>query len=47
MTNSELWEHFKKEVPHLGVLVAIGCTAAVAKQANKQIEPKIVEILSK
>ena len=47
MTNAELWQHFKKEVPHLGFLVTVGCTAAIAKQANKQIEPKIVEILSK
>ena len=47
MTNAELWQHFKNEVPHLAFLVTVGCTAAVAKQANKQIEPKIAEILSK
>lgn len=47
MTNSELWEHFKKEVPHTAVLVGIGCTAAIAKKINKEIEPKIVEILEK
>lgn len=45
MTNKELLQHFKNEVPHLAFLVTIGCTAAVAKQANKAVEPWVVEKL--
>lgn len=39
MSTAEYIQHFKKEVPLLGVLVSIGCTAALAKQANKKLQP--------
>jgi len=45
MDTKDYIKHFKKEVPLLGVLLGLGCTAALAKQANNAIKPKIDRIL--
>lgn len=47
MTNAEIRNKSIAEIKRLLFLSAFGCTGAVAKQANKKIEPWIVETLSK
>ena len=46
MTTQEYIKHFKKEIPLFGVLVGLGCPAALAKKANKEIMPVIDKVLN-
>ena len=46
MGTKDYIQHFKFEVPLLLSLIGFGCTAALAKQARKKVQPKVDEILA-
>lgn len=45
METREYIQHFRFEIPLLLSIVGFGCTAALAKQARKKIQPKVDSIL--